>query len=289
MKTTTKKITLVAITIIAAIIFGFLFLNHSSDSNKDVGDTGKIVLPKNVITEEECLELDGEIFNTLGKTNYEGKLIGKIEGLNCPCACRVDDGLDNVKDGIVTNFEECFSAGGILQYSMPPSCVYGGKSFFQSSESKVWVEVDPVQCLGNPWETDWLKENNNDYDAYPRGHILVIEEPEKKIIKEYYAKQGIEILDIKSEEFSGDFDICEACSCAQGYTLYLQISKKDLQTMLEFGYKLFESPDLICEDYTFSNCPRGCQKQCRSSACSEGPNPACTDDCDGPKSCVNFE
>jgi len=159
--------------------------------------------------------------------------------------------------------------------------------------NKVWVEVDPVQCLENSWEIDWIKNNPN--KEYPRNHILVIEEPEKQIIKDFYAKQGIAILDIKSEEYSGDFMVCEACSCPQGYILYLQISKNDLRTMLEqdsrprHSYKLFESPTIDCEDYHYSNCPMGCQKQCISSSCSGGPNPARTDDCDGSKSCVNFK
>ena len=150
----------------------------------------------------------------------------------------------------------------------------------------VWVEVDPVQCLGNAWEVDWLRENNNDYDNYPRGHILVIEDEEEEIIKEYYKKQGINILYIKSVEYSGDLIVCEACSCAQGYTLYLQISNANLDKMLNLGYKLYKVPNLNCEDYHYSNCPKGCQKQCRSSDCT--PDGTCTDDCDGPESCVKL-
>ena len=32
----------------------------------------------------------------------------------------------------------------------------------------VWVTIDPIQCLSNPWEQDWLASHDNDYDAYPR-------------------------------------------------------------------------------------------------------------------------
>jgi len=78
-------------------------------------------------------------------------------------------------------------------------------------------------------------------------------------------------------------------SCSQGYTIYLQINENNLDKMLEFGYKLFENPSLKCKDYTFSNCPKGCRKQCKSSVCSEGPDPDCTDDCDGVDSCTDFE
>ncbi len=48
-----------------------------------------IHLPDNVMTEKECTEVGGEVWNTLGETTYDGKLIGKIEGLNCPCACLI--------------------------------------------------------------------------------------------------------------------------------------------------------------------------------------------------------
>ncbi len=161
--------------------------------------------------------------------------------------------------------------------------------------STVWVHVDPVQCLWNAWELNRLEENNNDYDNYPRGHILVIENAEKEIITEYYKNQWVEILDIWSEEYAGDFMVCEACSCSQWYTLYLKIKKSDLSVMLEqdsrpwHSYKLYiEGDGLNCTDHTFSNCPSGCKKQCRSSDCTDGPNPACTDDCDGENSCVRL-
>ncbi len=50
-----------------------------------------IELPTNVIKEKDCAAKGGEVFNTLGETNYDGELIGKIEGLNCPCACLIKD------------------------------------------------------------------------------------------------------------------------------------------------------------------------------------------------------
>lgn len=233
---------------------GVIIDGNNINQKNDTGTSKNIILPKNTITRKECLKLGGEIFNTLGEVTYSGELIAKINDLNCPCACKIDNVLN-----------------------------------------KIWVEVDPVQCMENAWEIDWLQKNNNTYNNYPRGHLLVIENPEKEIIKKYYEKQEITILNIKSEEYSGDIMVCEACSCSQGYTLYLQIPENDLQKMLEqdsrlgHSYKLAEFPAINCEKYHYSNCPKGCQKQCRSSNCSDGPNPTCTDDCDGPKSCVNFK
>ncbi len=55
------------------------------NNNKD----NPIKLPNNIITEKECVAKGGKVWNTLGETSYDGKLIGKIEGLKCLCACLV--------------------------------------------------------------------------------------------------------------------------------------------------------------------------------------------------------
>ena len=110
-------------------------------------------------------------------------------------------------------------------------------------ESTVWVSSEPIQCLGNPWEKAWLEQEGKKYGDYPVGKILVIEEPEKKIIKDYYKGQSVEILQIKSKTFSeqGMSDIvCAACTCPQGYTLFLKVNEKDLEKMKEWGYKKAE-------------------------------------------------
>jgi len=73
--------------------YSISIISHASGEIKDSED---IPLPENVITEEECLKLGGEIFNTLGESGYSGKLIGKIEGLNCPCVCRVDNSSKSI-------------------------------------------------------------------------------------------------------------------------------------------------------------------------------------------------
>ena len=102
---------------------------------------------------------------------------------------------------------------------------------------KKWVEIDPIQCLGNPWEVDWLQDD--DFDNYPWGDAWSIEEPEKQIIKQFYGKQGITIFDVKSEVTHEE--VCEACNCPQGYTLYLQISEDDTDKMLGFGYRYHDN------------------------------------------------
>ena len=50
---------------------------------------------------------------------------------------------------------------------------------------------------------------------------------------------------------------------------------------------------LVCDQFSYSTCPEGCTKQCTPSNCSETgrradgmPIITCTDDCEGPRSCV---
>jgi len=111
-------------------------------------------------------------------------------------------------------------------------------SLFEETD-KTWVKTDPIQCLGNPWEVDWLKSHGDDYAAYPKGDRSVgLSDEEIQIIKDYYKKQGIVIYDVKWELW--DTAVCMACSCPDGYTLYLLISNSDINMMLEFGYTISE-------------------------------------------------
>ena len=50
---------------------------------------------------------------------------------------------------------------------------------------------------------------------------------------------------------------------------------------------------LVCDRFSYSTCPEGCTKKCTPSNCSETgkradgmPIITCTDDCEGPGSCV---
>ena len=56
--------------------------------------------------------------------------------------------------------------------------------------------------------------------------------------------------------------------------------------LLILGYLLF--PATQCEEYSYGNCPIGCQKRCIPSSCTYADSPVqmCTADCDGPGSCL---
>jgi hypothetical protein len=101
---------------------------------------------------------------------------------------------------------------------------------------KIWVEIDPIQCMGNPWEKDWW-DSHDEY--YSRDHLEQI-----GVIKNYYEKQDIEIFDARIGTWGGEIAVCEACDCSDGYTLYLLISESDVDTMVNLNYKISKEDSL---------------------------------------------
>ena len=124
-------------------------------------------------------------------------------------------------------------------------------------EKKLWAKTDPIQCLWNPWEKDWQKKHDNNYSVYPRDmYTPWLEKEEIEIIKNYYEQQGVKVFDIRAITFTEKEGyvngVCEACDCPQGYTLYLLISEKDVDTIIELGYSIYQK-STPQEEYT---CPK---------------------------------
>lgn len=105
-----------------------------------------------------------------------------------------------------------------------------------AASGRIWVADDPVQCLGNPWEVDWLKSNDDRYGDYPRND----DSQTKAIIKDYYSKQGIAVFDVQFADFPPGTVVCEACYCPAGYTLYIQVDESSADKMKSLGYKVSE-------------------------------------------------
>jgi hypothetical protein len=103
---------------------------------------------------------------------------------------------------------------------------------------RVWVAAEPVQCLGNAWEQDWMTSHDG---PYPKDHSRPGLEPEEvAILRDYYERQGVTVFRVTTRAKYAV--VCEACSCAEGYTLYLQVRDQDLEKMLSLGYRE-ESPN----------------------------------------------
>ena len=100
-----------------------------------------------------------------------------------------------------------------------------------------WVAIDPIQCMLNPWEQEWLEEHPG--EMYP----LELEEM-LPIIIDYYERLGIRVID--SEIYWTHNEVCLACTCAAGYTVYFLVRKWDVGRMLDLGFRL-ENPDEALE------------------------------------------
>jgi len=110
---------------------------------------------------------------------------------------------------------------------------------------KTWVEIDPIQCLGNPWELDWLKSHNDGYASYPRDvHTEGLDDGETIVIKDYYKNQGITVFDARSGSPGRETAQCEGCGCSAGYTLYLLVLESDFDKMLNLKYKISQEEAL---------------------------------------------
>ena len=94
---------------------------------------------------------------------------------------------------------------------------------------KVWVLVRPVQCLGNPWEKQWLAKHNNQGSQYPR-------QKEFEIIKAFFIRKNVPIFDFRVKPYMKGESLCAACDCPRGDTLYLLIHAEDASKMVRLGY-----------------------------------------------------
>lgn len=109
-----------------------------------------------------------------------------------------------------------------------------GQSFFVFADvapvvtdEKVWVAVKPVQCLGNPWEKDWLERHPN--ENYPI-------QDERKILRAYFGANGVTILDIRRKPFVQGTHLCQTCNCERGDTLFLSVNASEAPLLRTYGY-----------------------------------------------------
>ena len=100
----------------------------------------------------------------------------------------------------------------------------------QEETAGIWVTIDPIQCLSNAWEQDWLLTHDNDYDAYPRD-----EEGRLHIFYEFFEAQGVTIHEVKVTIWAEV--VCDACSCPTGERIHCLIDEGDLPVMREWGFR----------------------------------------------------
>ena len=107
---------------------------------------------------------------------------------------------------------------------------YGGDFFFQESAGRTWVQIDPVQCSGNPWEIEQREKG------------VAFDKSEDEIIKDYFQIRGVQIFEVRSK-MTHEI-VCESCACLRGDTLYLSVASPNVSKMLNLGYKVSEEKDV---------------------------------------------
>jgi len=130
--------------------------------------------------------------------------------------------LDGVISGKVSGFGEPYDSFAFL-FSF-----WAGIG--AASEGEICVYIDPIQCLGNPWERAWLTEHDDDYDAYPRD-----EENRMRIFREFFKTTGVTIHEVNMTIWAEE--VCTACSCPTGERIHCLIDEDDLLVMKCWGFQ----------------------------------------------------
>jgi hypothetical protein len=97
-------------------------------------------------------------------------------------------------------------------------------------DPSVWMAVEPIQCLGNSWERDWLAKHDGDYASYPSDLASQF-----GVIKAYYEDLGVDVRGMASRQ-KGSI-VCCACSCGRGDTLYILVGIQDVEIMENEGFR----------------------------------------------------
>ncbi len=98
--------------------------------------------------------------------------------------------------------------------------------------NRQWVTIDPVQCMGNTWEQDWLEKNYDDYELYSK----FTNNQRLQIFEQYFENLGILIY--KLEQSYPYVATCDACNCPRGDRIHCYISENDIDQMLSFGFRI---------------------------------------------------
>jgi hypothetical protein len=101
---------------------------------------------------------------------------------------------------------------------------------------RVWVEIVPVQCAGNVWQQEWIKERGE----YPAR------EQEEEVLHAFFRKRGVDFYAYREE---GVFEVvCAACFCPVGYAARLLIDAEDFSVFEQYGFKLASGNAAHCGD-----------------------------------------
>lgn len=92
----------------------------------------------------------------------------------------------------------------------------------------VWLQVNPVQCGGNPWEQTTSKGDGLD-PVYPTAEHLAIDN--------YFEDQGIELIELGLVYPPTPLPVCKACTCPRGDAVLVRAKASDAATLVaKYGF-----------------------------------------------------
>lgn len=102
----------------------------------------------------------------------------------------------------------------------------------------VWVETDPVQCKGNPW------------DQYTGiGGVTG-----------FFDEKGIKVYNTATISYNQLYlepvSVCRQCSCPKGEVLYLWVARSDTRALQSYGFRPSSVDPLNPDSYVGSRRPK---------------------------------
>jgi hypothetical protein len=104
----------------------------------------------------------------------------------------------------------------------------------------VWVFNEPIQCGGNPWELDAQQNPERYYECMLDCGDTDCGWPTLEEIcrvEVFFLTQGIWLHDVRDVHTYDE--VCAACACPRGDTLYALVDPYDLDRIQEFGFMPF--------------------------------------------------
>lgn len=130
----------------------------------------------------------------------------------------------------------------LLVFAAISTACNGSKQVATEEAPSVWMETDPIQCLGNPWEEDWLSKEGREYGDYPKGNPRIVEKQEMEIIIDFFKRKGVSVYEVNSKSYPEEMAVCDACTCPAGYTLYLRVPESQAEKLEGFKFTRSSNP-----------------------------------------------
>ena len=95
------------------------------------------------------------------------------------------------------------------------------------AEALVWLQIDPIQCQGNPWEqgVPYLKDGEDAKAC------------EERLVRNYIKKEfNVELADFRQTQVYEN--VCDACSCPRGDRIEIQVPESAVTPLALKAWKM---------------------------------------------------